>query len=262
MHRGFNVQIVALKEDENYQNFHRIGKNLFDSKSKQVRPILNKFIQNDKALDGTSIQNAWFPLVEADIFLSHSHKSLDLALVLAGWFYEKFGLTTFIDSCIWGHADELIRELDLAHCKTGPSLFSYELRNHSTAHVHMMLATALNMMIDKTESLFFLNNPNSIKSYGKIDKTESPWIYAEVAATHFLRDRLPDRLQLLLEETSNFSGDDNISKSLKIAHTVDLSNLNKLYFEDLEEWRKNLRKGIHPLDVLYRLHTPVIKKTA
>lgn len=256
MYRGFDLDL-NVKQNDFYWECHAAGQKSFNENSLKVRPYLDNFIYKDKYLDGSAIQNAWFPQSKADIFISHSHLNIDLAFFLAGFLQKEFNLNAFIDSCVWGHADDLLKEIDSVHCVKGPNLFSYELRNHSTSHVHMMLGTALNMMMDKTECVFFLRTSDFIKSYDSIDKTESPWIYAEIAATHFLRERIPERRKKLYEETSNFSGTENLEKSLKILHNADLSHLNKLDTDDLILWQKSKLPGIHHLDTLYDFHPPI-----
>lgn len=257
MYRGFDVNL-NVKRDLAFWDYYSEGEELYSESWATVRPSLKSFIQNDKTLDGAGIQRVWFPKVKVDVFISHSHDDLETAIFLAGWLKKVFGLTAFIDECVWGHCDELLKEIDIVHCKKGPDLYSYELRNHSTSHVHMMLATALNMMMDRTECIFFLNSPNSIKSYDDIDKTESPWIYAEIAATHFLRIRIPARRKKLVESMSGFSGTlEHMEKGAKILHPVDLSHLNKIDLDDMKEWRRSLIQGTHPLDILYDLHEPL-----
>ena len=62
------------------------------------------------------MQANWFPQIKADIFISHSHKDKGLALALAGWLEETFGLTAFIDSCVWGYANKLLKMIDDEYC--------------------------------------------------------------------------------------------------------------------------------------------------
>src|SRR5438270_6099619 len=58
-----------------------------------------KAIATDKAvLDGQAIRDAWFPQVQADVFLSHSHRNEEDVLMFAGWLDYTFGLKAFIDS--------------------------------------------------------------------------------------------------------------------------------------------------------------------
>lgn len=47
------------------------------------------------------MQVSWFPQIKADVFISHSHSDEKLAIIFAGWLYNAFGLTAFIDSCVW-----------------------------------------------------------------------------------------------------------------------------------------------------------------
>jgi hypothetical protein len=54
----------------------------------------------------------WFPYINADIFISHSHKDYNDVVCLAGWLEEKFGLTAFVDSSVWGYSDRLLKLID------------------------------------------------------------------------------------------------------------------------------------------------------
>ena len=97
-----------------------------------------------KALEAEYIWDEWFPEVKADVFISHSSKDAALAKLLASWLEQYYQLTAFIDSEIWGHSDELLKELDDEYCVKDRSncratIYSYEKRNGSTAHVHMLL---------------------------------------------------------------------------------------------------------------------------
>jgi hypothetical protein len=189
MWRGFNLNVKLIK-DKNFNKFHEIGLEQYEGNSQQVEFILNTFVNSDNSLNGTEIQNFWFPQIEADIFISHSHKNQEEAIAIAGWLWNNFKLKTFIDSCIWGYSNKLLLILDRKHCwMPNRGVYDYNLRNYSTSHVHMMLSTALTMMIDKCECLFFLNTPNSVKSYVETDKTESPWIYSEIATTKIIEKK-------------------------------------------------------------------------
>lgn len=254
MYRGFNITL-DLEGEEHFQHWKSIGQKQYAENKQLTQFSLNSFINNDNSLDGAAIQSSWFPQIEADIFISHSHKNLDTAIALAGWLYENFELTSFIDSCIWGYSENLQRAIDNKHCFIpSRNVYSYELRNHSTSHVHMMLSTALAMMIDKAECLFFLNTPNSIKAYGTEDRTLSPWIYSEIATSQIIEKKEPHRL--LTETFSNFDGEDEIKKGMDMTHTLDLSHLTKLTATDFNNWQSKKIRREHALDTLYRLHPP------
>lgn len=252
MYRGFNLGI-SLKKDEVYERLKKIGEGLYQENSKQVQSSLNAFVNNNNSLDGSAIQNSWFPQIDADIFISHSHSDIDTAIVLSGFLRESLKLKAFVDSCIWGYSTDLQRMIDDKYCFMPASgAYSYELRNHSTSHVHMMLSTALSMMIDRAECLFFLNTPNSINSYDKTDKTESPWIYLEVASSQIVEKKEP--LRFVTEAFSSFEGGGVINKAMTMTHNLDLSHLSKLDLDDILKWEENKSVKEHALDTLYRLN--------
>ncbi len=257
MFRGFNLEL-KLKNDDSFKQLEQVGHKFYEDKYQQVQFSLSTFVTRINSLDGSAIQDSWFPQIDADVFISHSHRDLDTALVLSAWLWENFELTSFVDSCIWRYSFDLQREIDNEHCFI-PSrgVYSYELRNHSTSHVHMMLSTALSMMIDKAECLIFLNTPNSLKAYGNTDKTESPWIYSEIATSQIIQKKEP--IRRLTEAFSHFEGTDEIKKGLVITHDLDLNHLTKLKFEDLTLWLKNKNNKEHSLDTLYRLLPPIKK---
>jgi hypothetical protein len=128
-------------------------------------------------------------------------------------------------------------------------------RNYSTSHVHMMLSTALSMMIDKTECIFFLNTPSSIRSTDEIDRTNSAWIYFEIAISKLVEKKPPNRL--LFESEKTFSEADRLIKSFEITHKVDLEHFNHLPVSTLKIWNKvKYKSPKHALDRLYQLSPP------
>ncbi|MGB1318990.1 MAG: hypothetical protein ACPG5W_12310, partial [Flavobacteriales bacterium] len=84
------------------------GQAQFDKNAPVVRKKLGDLLLNNGKVDASGMQENWFPQVEADIFISHSHRNHRLAIALAGWLHGKFGLTSFIDSCIWGYSNDLL----------------------------------------------------------------------------------------------------------------------------------------------------------
>lgn len=193
-------------------------------------------ILNNGKLDGSKMQQNWFPQIKADIFISHSHKDKDLAIALSEWLFKGFGLSTFIDSCIWGYHNDLLKIIDNEYCKNPEgNSYNYNKRNYSTSHVHMMLSTALSMMIDNTKCILFLNTPNSISSHSIISKTESPWIYSEIAMTKLVRKKhiREYRLQRI---TESFSSGGRLEKGLDFEYVVDKEHLTKINSDVLGTW--------------------------
>jgi hypothetical protein len=62
-------------------------------------------------IDGSKLINDWFPSYKADVFISHSHNDSRTAKRLAIWLKKEFGLTTFLDSIVWGSANDLLKKL-------------------------------------------------------------------------------------------------------------------------------------------------------
>lgn len=249
MYRGFNIKDIKFDDG---RSLYDIGKAQSVEHNKAIAQELNRFILGNGKIDGTKMQSNWFPTIEADIFLSHSHKDLDLAITLAGWLRSRFGLNTFIDSSVWGYSNDLLKQIDNDYCKTGDNLYSYDRRNFSTSHVHMMLASALTMMIDKTEVLFFLNTPLSLSADDIKHKTMSPWIYFELTTSRFIRKPIPERrIQKVITEAYAI-----IKKAeLNIEYTVDFSDFITLGADELKAWSNGIGiKGIETLDKLYELH--------
>lgn len=244
MFAGFNLEI----KDE-YLLFKQSGKLVFDKYQEEVERILDSYLLDDGSIDGTKMQNEWFPELTADVFISHSHSDKEYALALAGWLKEKMGLNAFIDSCVWGYADDLLKKIDDKYClNSSGNTYNYELRNYSTSHVHTMLSMALTKMIDKTECIIFLNTPKSIETHDVIQKTKSPWIYHEIGMTKLLEKKKPRRHDLI-KKGFNF---ENAAQDLIIKYNLDLNHLIPIYSLDLKEW-ETVKKDVplHALDILY-----------
>ena len=267
MYRGFNLLLEDNCFEKRYfEAFKEVGSKSFSSQKTSIVKTIKSFVRNDGSLDGSMMQANWFPQIEADIFISHSHKDEDLALALAGWLKVSFGLTAFIDSCVWGYANKLLKMIDNEYCyQKETNTYNYQKRNYSTSHVHMMLSVALTQMIDNTECLFFLNTPNSITPDDTIIKqTESPWIYSEIAATRLIRKRPREehRLKRMVESFSKGGSPTlRIRQDIPVDHLTDIDNCvlsnwgnkwQEVYTNhDFPQYSEDL--SVHVLDKLYEL---------
>lgn len=254
MYRGFNL---IIPENLNTA-FLKKGTEIKTGMLSEIQKRMLDLISYDGIINGNKVIEKWFPIIECDIFLSHSHKDNEKALKLAGLLYEKFGLKTFIDSSVWGFSNDLLKIIDDNYCKheNGTS-YSYEKRNYSTSHVHLMLNSALNKMIDNCEAIFFLNTPNSISADNTIKQnTNSPWIFSEISTTQTIRKKTPKRLR---KETRTFSSKVTLSESaleqLQVEYELELSHFTKLDLNDIKNWIEKAKySSNNPLDVLYSLH--------
>lgn len=247
MYRGFNLDLGSA----NLSDFLNEGRSIHENNKSLVDAKLAAFKDKDGNLLASEIIAGWFPAIEADVFLSHSHRDEEQVIGLAGWLHNKFQLKPFIDSCIWGRSTDLLRMIDDEYCyNKSTETYSYAKRNRSTSHVYMMLSTALSKMINSCECVVFVNTPNAISSKGYIEgeTTDSPWIYSEIAMTSIVQKRTPAEHRGYMAKAAM------MFESLNVKYDIDLTHLTPLDFDDLAKWRSdNNKKGSRALDALYDL---------
>lgn len=147
MFATFKMDLPDLSRDD-WEKYYKNGLEVYKSHKQKIKESLDKYLSVDGELKASEIEKDWFPSFKADVFLSHSHKDEKDVIVFAG-LLNDIGLTAFIDSCVWGYADELLKQIDDEYCvsKANPDgsidTYNYQRRNQSTAHVHMMLNGAL-----------------------------------------------------------------------------------------------------------------------
>ena len=215
-----------IRSQNEYELYYDAGAELFEGQKRIISENLEEYLGTNGVLQADEIENDWFPQIEADVFLSHSHWDVDVVTVLVGYMWKKYGIKCFVDSLIWEYADNLLKQIDDAYCKKTYSyslngvkywrnVYNYNKRNQSTVHVHMLLQGALAKMINRTECLIFVNTPHSLEvsEIGRKTATSSAWIYNELLMACTFPPRVPDRFiakrgsvqdSVLLEETRQF----------------------------------------------------------
>ncbi|MEI2988498.1 MAG: hypothetical protein V8T22_05435 [Oscillospiraceae bacterium] len=264
MFSGFNLKLLEDFFENKYDYYIKIGKKCVKSQIEKYNDDLQKYVmcigEDREILNGNKIQNDWFPQISADIFISHSHDDEDLANAFAGWLYDEFKLTSFIDSNAWGYVDELLTLFNKEYSQHWFSkevglIYSLEDCNRASQHANIMLLMALQNMIDKVESVFLLNTHRSIDVFegNRMNRTYSPWIYSEIVCTQLIRKR----------PLINYRGKQNIiaesfakselSNNLQIQYDVSLEHLKSLDEDKLNLWNKKYKNGNYTkaLDALY-----------
>lgn len=267
MYTAFNLKI-SLADFSSVDEYIHIGKKQKLELSKFAKKELDDFILSDEILDGEKLSESWFKTVESDVFISHSHNDVELAYALAGWLKKQFDLNVFLDEVVWGSADELLKKLDDKYCyQSETKTYNYTKRNFTTSHVHAMLSTAIQSVMDNSEVIFFLNTEESFPSIRNVLKenseyTLSPWIYQEVINAKLLRPvnwavyRRKRTLQHSLYESA--------SNTLNIAYKTPINDFTLLDATTLSAWQEKQSKvkdepygGLfigtfdHPLNHLY-----------
>ncbi len=251
MYRAFNVALESNK----YLGY--VNTRQYENDKSISLQKLQKIINSRDIIQAWEIKKLLLPSKRYDIFISHSHKDLELAKGFANYLYLFFNVTCFIDSLYWGNIDELQNELNELHLTydgvTKKSYYDYEKTLQVAKHADMILASALTEMIDNCECVFFLNTDNSvIRGTEAISKNEtySPWIYHEVFTTTIIQKKQRSKFN----ESYQFR-DNAIKQIPDISYGLDLSGMTVLREEDIFEWeiKINSNKDKHPLDVLYNL---------
>ncbi len=219
---------------------YAIGQEHLKVNKKDCRDKISQHLIGENTLDGSSIQENWFNTFKVDVFISHSHTDERLANILAGYLHCKYLLNCFIDSNIWGCFEDLVDNIT----------YFYRNDDHNKnirLHVHTMLQIALQEMMDKSETVIFLNTENSMTNLtnqlSNHNYTLSPWIYHELVVSRLIEKKLPVRTGLANE--SHFSLD-----SVRIAYNPPIDHLTKLCSNDLNNLSKDT--NVYPLDALYK----------
>lgn len=247
MFRGYNFSV----SESHFERYQAHGQRIHATNKTKVQSVLKSFEDANGNLIASKITASWFPGIRSDVFISHSHKDSDLAIGFSGFLSHHFKIESFIDSCVWGYSEDLLKLLDDEYClREGGKLYDYKKRNRSTSHVHMMLSIAIAQMMNNCECIIFLNTPASISSENYIndDSTESPWIYSEIAMTSLIQKRS-------LADHRLTEGMEALAKKMTILYDVDLSHLTDLDKNDIDRWQKNARglSGAEALNCLYGL---------
>jgi hypothetical protein len=267
MFTGYNLVIDKADKNIDFLQYTKKGEDHLKCQKAFFKEKIDEYII-DGISDGTRLERDWFPLIEADIFISHSHIDENLANGIAGWLNEKFGLRCFIDSCVWNYSDDLLEMINSEFSnkrkdQDGGYLYNYKNGNTASKHVNTMLSIALQKMIDKTEATILLNTDNSIEKYVNVyeKSTYSPWIYSEIVCTQIVRRKpLSEYRQVLKHAFEN--AQINKNKEYKAFYKVSLDHLNDLDIGNLMEWKRMYqdKKIEYPLDYLYAITNPIEMK--
>ncbi|GGK47986.1 hypothetical protein SAMN04490189_0055 [Pseudomonas koreensis] len=236
-------------------------------KDRNTKPLvdLKKYLLGkDNLLDASEIQKNLFPEFEVDVFISHSHSDESEAIKIA-LSLEAMGLRAFVDSCAWGYADELLREIDNKFCiPEGWSNYNYDLRNRTTTNVHLILNSALQQMIHKSELFIFLGTENSIRMNDYVADSEylsSPWIFSELMFAKSV-ERTPRKRIFSANENYKFRTTASDQKEVGFRYLLPESSYS-IGFQKFSNWlsvdvASNDRgflslAGLEHLDRLYRI---------
>lgn len=226
--------------------YKRIGR---DQKDTAQKAIQEKILSGKWVIDGAGTESDWFPQLKKHVFISHSHKDEDVALLVAGVLKDRLGIDAFVDSAAWGCYRELARRLyETARGRYAYLSSSQEdlLRSSATEHAHCMLSKSLIQMMDRCECMFFLDTKASV-DFGNIGNSEystfSPWIYTEIEASRVLRRHKYQRsfVKDATESLKSFALD--AAPRVEVVYPLNLKHLDKLSPQMLFQWVTKAEKS-------------------
>lgn len=233
MYRAFNIKNVTFKSE--YSHLLRLYNQTHVNDCKEIRNNIKDFILSNNDIDGSALQDAFFPIdLYPDVFISHSHDDEDFAKAFAQYLYNKFKITSFIDSTVWGGFTELQNTLDNYFIETNGIRYTRDDQYRVISHVHLMLNTPQSVSVDDLIG----------------DSTYSPWIFSEIGMYHLIeKHEHPRRVQ-----ESYFSAG-------RIKQRLNLTDFTEITVNDLNTWSEKYQdgkglfftQGVTALDVLYEM---------
>ena len=208
----------------------------------------------DFVLDADALERVSFPNEKFHIFISHSHDDLNLARGLSVYLSKKCNVSCFVDSDYWLSCDKILKYIDNLYCKnTKTNTYSYEKRNLTTSHLHIMLNSAIAKMINSCECFIFIDTENSVQEYRSGDGTLSPWIMSEILLSKLLKKPLPKSRKRTAKE--HFVEVHAMDSAINIVHMVDLSHMTRINSSTITKWIRDVgqAKGEKSLDILYSI---------
>lgn len=252
----------------------RSGQEVENANAQLVRKALSSFVSPKGEIDAAQMMQEWFSAGAAQVFLSHSRADKALALKMAGWLKEELNLTAFVDSCMWGHANDLLRQIDSEYGDLAGTHIDYERSRATASHVHLMLSTALTQMIDRCECVFFLKSDHSLKplsvqqmaqSQGEPQaqtQTQSPWLFHELSMLQLIRRRdAAEHRRVRVRKSADFDMLESTKELPKFNYPVNLKDMPELTQGHLDAWAARWAKDRHTpdscaLDSLYEVMSP------
>ncbi|WRG58287.1 toll/interleukin-1 receptor domain-containing protein [Helicobacter pylori] len=155
-----------------------------DRIAQKIRNILKKHgSRKDIILNHRELQEAFFSpfkpqLKNAQVFLSHSHADINMALEVKNYLENQTKHKVFIDSLFWDYKDDVLNKLA-----------RYDDISKIEDAFTLILRESLQDMIEKCPYFVFLQSKNSVSNQGLSQITYSVWIYEELRiANTFIAD--------------------------------------------------------------------------
>ena len=247
-------EFIYKCDTQSIQSFEKYENSL----TKIIEDKISYFDSEKNILDGSKLQEDWFPSLDFNIFISHSHKDHSLAVALANFIESRTSLKVFVDGMVWKNADELQHKLDDKFSLIDTNLYSYKKVLATTSNVNAILSMAIMKVMDKTDVVLLLNTNNSVLAFDSLaDKTLSPWLFEEWLFTQNLKRTKHTRK---ISKTATLE-----TKNMQVAYELpDINNYKKLRIKDIENWIykcDSKKYSYDKLEQLYEMFKPYREET-
>lgn len=264
MLHGFNLRIDELDLRRYEFDVPDIALG-YELETGNLRRSLSDIVEDDGIINGDKMGSEWFPKIEKyHVFISHSHKDIEIAKRLKAWLKYRFEIEAFVDSMVWGHADDLLKIVDDMYClSAGGATYEYSKRNISTSNIYLSLAKALDAVIDHCECLIFINTDNSTENKSIAaeirsgESTYSPWIMSELRTSSIIRSNpMFVRTERIIANESFLDSVVNKSAVPKVSYSAPTEHLHRLDYIKMMEWQRHhfIHGSRHPYQALTMLY--------
>ena len=245
MYKGYHLSManeLLLQHALKVEEYKRSGRTQKDIAQKVIR---EKILSGKWVIDGAGTESEWFPQLKKHVFMSHSHKDEEVALLMAGVLKDRLGVEAFVDSAAWGCYRDLADSLYASALRGYHYLSESQktiLKSSATEHAHCMLSKSLIQMMDRCECLIFLDTPASVglrNIAADSCSTFSPWIYTEIEASRLLRRyKYPRFLEKVSNESlRSFARGEAVR--VEVAYPLNLEHLERLDPQIFSQWVAN-----------------------
>lgn len=244
---GLSISELARLEDKKISKIILESKTIY--KNEYFKKIHEYGIGLNVSIDMIKKMEDLFPVDTYDIFISHSHDDLEFARKIKKYLQEEHHLSVFIDSDIWGSSNQFLKEIDNKFCRNDNGTYDYDYRNYSTTHVHMILASSILKIMDKSECVLLLDSGNySKKGDTSIEVLNSAWLYYEYLLTKHIESRTPNRMKKIIQDSAM-----GFRHSIPFVanYAINFETMPKINYEALEVLKRTGLKKHDFLDKLY-----------
>lgn len=197
MQKSYIINSNALsKELDEYSEYS--DTKLSYTKKNDVLSEIQTYIDNNDEINANFIMKLMFPKDRPHLFLSHKSQNASQAIRLANILYNKYEITSFIDSQVWQHIDivsDMINyKTSLINDKNGRKTYSHRSANIVSSNLFSMLSVSLLETMDISDGYIYIDSNQDEKDNLSIDnikelQTKSPWLFLEAKYASNIRIR-------------------------------------------------------------------------